>query len=274
MTLAELPSPSTDIMLVDIKALSSDEFEGRMPGSKGEELTLEYLVKQLEESSLEPGAPNGEWLQKVSLVGLTPQPQGPLVVTKGAAKKDFKPIDEVVAFSRHVADDAKIENSELVFVGYGVQAPEQQWDDFRGIDVKGKTLVVLVNDPPVIKAGSSDLDDKVFGGKAMTYYGRWTYKYEKAAELGAAGVFIVHETGPAGYPFATVQGMGSERFNLVTPDKNMGRASLEGWMSLDAATALFKMAGQDYQKLKALGVSLVTGSQRRGPRSRFRTQLR
>jgi len=255
MTLADLPSPSTDIMLVDIKKLSSDEFEGRMPGSKGEALTLEYLVKQLKDSSLEPGAPNGEWLQKVSLVGLTPQAQGPLVVHKGAAKKEFKPNDEIVAFSRHVADEAKIENSELVFAGYGVQAPEQQWDDFRGIDVKGKTIVVLVNDPPVTKAGSGDLDDKVFGGKAMTYYGRWTYKYEKAAELGAAGVFIVHETAPAGYPFSVVQGMGRERFNLVTPDKNMGRASLEGWMSLDAATALFKMAGQDYQKLKALAAT-------------------
>ena len=255
MTLNDLPSPSTDVMLVDIKKLSSDEFEGRMPGSKGEALTLEYLVKQLKDSSLEPGAPNGEWLQKVSLVGLTPQAQGPFVVTKGATKKEFKPNDEVVAFSRHVADEAKIENSELVFVGYGVQSPEQQWDDFRGIDVKGKTIVVLVNDPPVTKAGSSDLDDKVFGGKAMTYYGRWTYKYEKAAELGAAGVFIVHETGPAGYPFSVVQGMGRERFNLVTPDKNMGRASLEGWMSLDAATALFKMAGQDYQKLKALAAT-------------------
>jgi len=204
MTLNDLPSPSTDVMLVDIKKLSSDEFEGRMPGSKGEALTLEYLVKQLKDSSLEPGAPNGEWLQKVSLVGLTPQAQGPFVVTKGAAKKAFKPNDEVVAFSRHVADEAKIENSELVFVGYGVQAPEQQWDDFRGIDVKGKTIVVLVNDPPVTKAGSSDLDDKVFGGKAMTYYGRWTYKYEEATEKGAAAIFIVHETATAGYPYEVV----------------------------------------------------------------------
>ena len=251
LTMTELPAPSTDAMLVDIKKLSSDEFEGRMPGSGGETLTLEYLIKQFKDSGLQPGAPNGEWLQKVSLVGLTPQAQGPMVVKKGAAKKEFKPEADVVAMSRHVADAAKIENSELVFVGYGVQAPELQWDDFRGIDVKGKTIIVLVNDPPVTRAGSSELDDKVFGGKAMTYYGRWTYKYEKAAELGAAGVFIVHETGPAGYPFSVVQGMGRERFNLVTPDKNMGRASLEGWMSLDAATALFKMAGQDYQKLKA-----------------------
>src|SRR4029079_9685394 len=138
-------------------------------------------------------------------------------------------------------------NSELVFVGYGVQAPELNWDDFRGIDVKGKTIVVLVNDPPVKKADGT-LDEKTFGGKAMTYYGRWTYKYEKAAELGAAGVIIVHETEPAGYPFAVVQGMGEERFDLVTPDRNMSRASIEGWLSKDAATALLKMAGHDYDK--------------------------
>ena len=254
-TMADLPSPSTDAMLVDLRKLSSDEFEGRAPGSKGETLTLDYFEQQFKAAGLEPGAPDGGWRQKVSLVGLTPTAQGPLVVKKGAAKRDFKINDEVVAFSRHVADVAKIENSELVFAGYGVQAPELQWDDFRGIDVKGKTLIVLVNDPPVTKAGSPDLDDRTFGGKAMTYYGRWTYKYEKAAELGAAGVFIVHETVPAGYPFTVVQGMGRERFNLVTPDKNMSRASLEGWLSLEAATALLKMAGQDYQKLKALAAT-------------------
>jgi Zn-dependent M28 family amino/carboxypeptidase len=255
LTTAELPNPSTDVMLVDIKKLSSDEFAGRMPGTRGETLTVEYLTEQLRNASLQPGNPDGTYVQKVSLVGLTPQPQGPLVVSKGATKREFKINDEVVAFSRHVADAAKIESSELVFAGYGVQAPELEWDDFRGVDVKGKTIVVLVNDPPVTRAGTTELDDKVFGGKAMTYYGRWTYKYDKAAELGAAGVLIVHETGPAGYPFGVVQGMGRERLNLVTPDKNLSRASVEGWLSLDAATALLKMAGQDYQKLKALAAT-------------------
>ncbi len=255
MTMAELPSPNTDAMLVDIKKLSSDEFEGRMPGSKGETLTVEYLTDQLKAAGLEPGNPDGSWTQKVSLVGLTPTPTGPMVVKKGATTKAFKPNDEVVSFSRRVTDTAGIENSELVFAGYGVQAPELQWDDFRGVDVKGRTIVVLVNDPPVTKAGSTELDDAVFGGKAMTYYGRWTYKYDKAAELGAAGVLIVHETGPAGYPFNVVQGMGQERLNLVTPDKNMGKSAIEGWLSLDAATALMKMAGQDYQKLKALAAT-------------------
>jgi Zn-dependent M28 family amino/carboxypeptidase len=255
LTMADLPNLSTDRMLEDIGKLSSDEFEGRAPGSKGETLTVAYLIERFKAAGVEPGNPDGSWTQKVSLVGLTPQPQGPLVVRKGAQKREFKINDEVVAFSKHVADEAKIENSELVFAGYGVQAPEYQWDDFRGVDVKGKTIVVLVSDPPVTRPGSTDLDEKTFGGRAMTYYGRWSYKYEKAAELGAAGVLVVHEDGPAGYPFSVVQGLGLERFDLVTPDKNMGRSSVEGWISLPAATALFKMAGQDYQKLKALAAT-------------------
>src|SRR6185436_1875365 len=141
-----------------------------------------------------------------------------------------------------VTDEIRVAGSDVVFVGYGVQAPEYQWDDFKGMDVKGKTLVVLVNDPPVPvdPAKPEALDPKVFGGRAMTYYGRWTYKYEKAAELGAAAVFIVHETGPAGYPFTVVQGFGGERFDLIRPDKNMGQAAIEGWLSLEASTRLFK----------------------------------
>ena len=183
---------------------------------------------------------------------LTATDISPLVVQKGGRSQSFKPRDQVVAFSQHVADAVAVKNSEIVFVGYGVQAPEYQWDDFKGLDVKGKTLLVLVSDPPVPDPANPDaLDPKTFGGKAMTYYGRWTYKYEKAAELGAAAVFIVHETAPAGYPFNVVQGFGGERFDLVTPDKNMGRAAIQGWLSLEAATALLKAAGQDFQALKA-----------------------
>jgi Zn-dependent M28 family amino/carboxypeptidase len=250
-TMADFPALNMDRVLTDIRRLSSDEFEGRAPGSPGDTLTVAYLTEQLTAAGLEPGNPDGTWTQQVSLVGLTPKPQGPLVVKKGAQAREFTLNDEVVAFSKHVADEARIENSELVFVGYGVQAPEYQWDDFRGIDVKGKTLVVLVNDPPVAGATPGSLDEKTFGGNAMTYYGRWTYKYEKAAELGAAGVFVVHETVPAGYPFSVVQGLGLERFDLVTPDKNMGRSAIEGWLTVEAATALLKMGGQDYQTLKA-----------------------
>ena len=254
LALADLPAINTDRILSDIKTLSADEFEGRAPGSKGEELTVKFLTDQLKSIGLEPGNPDGSWTQKVGLVGIKPEPIGGFVVAKGAQKREFNINKEVVVFSKHMTDEVKLENSELVFVGYGVQAPELNWDDFRGIDVKGKTIVVLVNDPPV-KKGDGTLDEKTFGGKAMTYYGRWTYKYEKAAELGAAGVVIVHETEPAAYPFSVVQNNSNERFNLVTPDKNMGRSKIEGWMSFEAATEMFKMAGQDYQKLKALAAT-------------------
>ena len=249
--IASLPDINTAAVLTDIKKLSSDEFEGRLPGTKGEQLTVAYLVDQFKAAGLEPGNPDGTWLQKVPLVGLTPKFSGPLVVKKGGATKTFKVDDEFVPFSKQVTSDVKLENSDIVFVGYGVQAPEFQWDDYKGVDVKGKTIVMLVNDPPEPDPSNPKaLDPKVFGGKAMTYYGRWTYKYEKAAELGAAAAIIVHETDRAGYPFSVVQGFGGERFDLVPPDRNMSRAKIESWMSVEAATALFKMAGQDYQALK------------------------
>ncbi len=254
-TLADFPNVSTDAILADIKKLASDEFEGRAPGSKGETLTVQYLSDEFKKAGLEPGNPDGTWVQKVPLVAIQGTPS-PLVVQKGGTKKTFKVIDDFIAFSKQVADEVKIENSELVFVGYGVQAPEYNWDDFKGVDVKGKTIIVLVNDPPVPDPkDAKELDAKTFGGKAMTYYGRWTYKFEKAAELGAAGVLIVHETYPAGYPWTVVQGMAAERFNLAAPDKNLGRSKVEGWMTMDAAVALLKMAGQDYQKLKALAAT-------------------
>ncbi len=149
-----------------------------------------------------------------------------------------------------------LDESELVFAGYGVTAPEFGWDDFKGLDVKGKTIIVLVNDPQVpAPADASTLDDTVFGGRAMTYYGRWTYKYEEAARRGAAGVLIVHETATAGYPFSVVQGNLGERLNLVTADNNMGRAKVEGWLSLDAARRLMRQAGQDLDALKAQALS-------------------
>ncbi len=161
-----------------------------------------------------------------------------------------------MAWTKHVADGASIADSDMVFVGYGVVAPEYNWDDFKGVDLKGKTMVVLVNDPQVPDASDpSKLDSKVFNGTAMTYYGRWTYKYEEAARRGAAGVFIVHEERPAGYPYEVVQGFLGERFDLVTPNKNMDRASIEGWLSLPAARRVLKMAGQDFDALKKLATT-------------------
>jgi Zn-dependent M28 family amino/carboxypeptidase len=250
--MADMPGINTDAILADIKKLSSDEFEGRAPGTKGETLAVNYLSEQFKAAGAEPGNTDGTWVQKVPLVGITPSDFSALVVKRGGQSLSFKHDADVVAWSDRVTDKIDLKDSEIVFAGYGVQAPEYQWDDFKGLDVKGKTLIVLVNDPPVPDpADPTKKDPKTFGGNAMTYYGRWTYKYEKAAQLGAAALFIVHETIPAGYPYEVVQGFGGERFNLITPDKNMGRAAIQGWLSLDAATRLLKAAGQDYQKLKA-----------------------
>ena len=164
--------------------------------------------------------------------------------------------DDVVAWTKHVVDRVSVDDSELVFVGYGVQAPEFNWDDYKGVDVKGKTLVMLIIDPAVPDPRDpSRLDPKIFGGKAMTYDGRWTYKYEIGARLGAAAVLIVHETGPAGYPFSVVQNNANERFDLAAPDKNLGRSKVEGWITREAAVALCAMAGQDFEALKKAAIT-------------------
>lgn len=262
-TTAATTSKSTPAAAIDqaaimehIKVLSSDEYEGRAPGTKGEDLTVNYLIEQSKQIGLQPGNPDGTYVQKVPLVGITGAEGQPFTVTEDGQKRTFEWSDEVVAFTERVTDTAAISNSEMIFVGYGVTAPEYNWDDFKGVDVKGKTIVVLVNDPQVASASDpSQLDPNVFNGKAMTYYGRWTYKYEKAAELGAAGVFIVHETGPAGYPYPVVQGFLGERFSLVADDKNMGKAAIQGWFSLETAKEIFKMAGQDFDALKKQSIS-------------------
>jgi len=230
--------------------LSSDEYEGRAPGSKGEELSVTYIADQFKKVGLKPGNTDGTYFQKVPLVGITPTP-APLVFRRGEQYQTLKWKDDVVAWTKHVASSAALQRSDLVFVGYGVVAPEFNWDDYKGLDVKGKTLVMLVNDPPVPDPNNAnELDAKTFGGKAMTYYGRWTYKYEIGAQKGAAGVLIVHETGPAGYGFNVVQGKTGEQFDLVTPDKNMGRAAIEGWITLEQAKKLLQSAGQDFDVLK------------------------
>jgi Zn-dependent M28 family amino/carboxypeptidase len=252
----QVPDITAEAILEHIRVLSADEFEGRAPGTKGEQLTVDYLIEQAKKLGLQPGNPDGTYVQKVPMVGITGAEARPFTVTKGSQKRTFKYSDEVVAFTQRVTDTASIDNSDLVFVGYGVTAPEYDWDDFKGMDLKGKTLIVLVNDPQVPDASDpSKLDPQVFNGQAMTYYGRWTYKYEKAAELGAAGVFIVHETGPAGYPWPVVQGFLGERFGLIAENKNMDRAAIEGWFSLETAQEIFKMAGHDFDALKKQALS-------------------
>ncbi len=251
LKLSQLPEIDTRRVLAHTRVLSSDEFQGRAPGTHGEDLTVAYLVQQFKQIGLQPGSADGTFIQKVPLVGITASP-APLVFTKGAQHLTLTWKDDVVALTRRVTDEARLDNSDLVFVGYGVVAPEFQWDDYKGIDVKGKTLVMLVNDPPVPDpAKPGELDPKVFGGRAMTYYGRWTYKYEIGAMKGAAGVLIVHETGPAGYGFNVLQDSNTgEQFALEAPDKNMSRPSIEGWITLEQAKKLFALAGKDFDALK------------------------
>lgn len=240
---------SADWMMNAIRTLSSDQFEGRGPGSKGEELTIRYVEDQFKQAGLEPGNPDGSYLQNVPMVGITPDKSMTLTFTghghtiHAAFEKDF------VAWTKRMVDTSSVD-ADMVFAGYGVQAPEYKWDDFKGVDVKGKVIVVLINDPPVA-------DQTMFGGKAMTYYGRWTYKYEKAAQLGAAGCLIVHETEAAGYPWEVVRGSwAAQQFTLASDNKNMERVAMEGWITRDEAQQLFHAAGQDYDKLKQAAVDI------------------
>jgi Zn-dependent M28 family amino/carboxypeptidase len=252
----KLPVPSVDIgataVLAHTKVLASDEFEGRAPGTKGEDLSVAYIAEQFKKVGLAPGNPDGTWFQKVPLVGITAHPDTALVFSKGAQSRTLKFKDDVVAWTKRMQERVSVSRSDVIFVGYGIQAPEFRWDDYKGVDVAGKTVVMLINDPPVPDPSDrTRLDPKVFGGRAMTYYGRWTYKYEIGAEKKAAAVLIVHETGPAAYPFSVVQSKVTEQFDLVMPDKGVGRVAIEGWITLDQAKALFAMAGQDFDALKA-----------------------
>ena len=245
---------STDL-LAHIKTLASDEYEGRAPGTHGEDLTVAYLTDQFKKMGLKPGNPDGTYIQKVPLVGYTSDTK--VEITAKGKKLAMTPRTDYVTSSRRYTAEVKVPTSDIVFVGYGVVAPEYHWDDYKGVDVKGKTILMLVNDPPVPNPNDpSKLDEKMFKGKAMTYYGRWTYKYEIASEKGAAAALVVHETGPAGYPFEVVGSRhGREEFDIQKADKNMSRVPVEGWITYAKAAELCKMAGQDLAALKKSSAS-------------------
>jgi Zn-dependent M28 family amino/carboxypeptidase len=237
-------------ILRHIRVLAHDSLEGRAPGGVGEERAVRYLEAQFKALGLEPGNPDGTYIQRVNLVGITSRPEGSLTRAGRTTRLAF-PRDYVVG-TRYPEPEVSLEHSELVFVGYGVTAPEFDWDDFKDVDVTGKTIVMLINDPPVPSATGAGLDPAVFKGDAMSYYGRWTYKFEEASRRGAAGALIVHETGPAGYPYLTViNSWGRENFDVNVPGGPQGRVRVEGWLSVDAARTLLREAGQDLDALKA-----------------------
>jgi Zn-dependent M28 family amino/carboxypeptidase len=237
-------------MMEHIEVLASDRFEGRSPGTAGEDSTVRYLTEQFRALGLEPGNPDGTYVQTVPLVGFRSQAHATFHV--GGQTITPRPLEDIVAVSRHVVPEVRVDDSEIVFVGYGVVAPEYEWNDFKDVDVRGKTIVLLVNDPAVSDPNDpTRLDPNVFRGEAMTYYGRWTYKYEIATEKGAAAVLIVHETEPAGYGWQVVRGSwGAENFDIESSDGNRSRVPVEGWITLEQAEQLFGAAGQDFQALK------------------------
>jgi len=236
-------------LLQHIKDLSADSMEGRAPGTPGEVKTIAYLQAQYKALGLKPGNPDGTYLQNVDLIGYTAHPTASYVA--GGKTISFKYPDDFIANSRHDRTETKVENSDVVFVGYGIVAPEYGWDDYKGMDMTGKTILMLVNDPQVRVPNDTALDTTMFKGKAMTYYGRWTYKYEIASLKHAAAAIIIHETGPAGYPYGVVRGSNSqEGFDVISPDAEK-RVPVEGWVTLEKAKEILSAAGQNFDALKA-----------------------
>jgi Zn-dependent M28 family amino/carboxypeptidase len=250
-----LEAITPDGLLAHIKVLASDEFEGRAPGTKGEELSVKYIADQFKKIGLKPGNPDGTCTQEVPLAGIKSEPR--MSFSVGDKTMDLKYPDDFVASSARLQPEIKIDQADVVFVGYGVVASEYGWDDYKDVGVRGKTLLMLIGDPPIPDPKDpSKLDDKMFKGRAMTYYGRWTYKYEIAAQKGAAAAIIIHETEPAAYPWQVVRSSwGKENFELDNPNKNMDTISARSWITLDVAKKLIADSGQDFDALKKAAIT-------------------
>lgn len=246
---------AADALWRDIRNLSADAMEGRAPGTAGEERAVAYLVERFRSLRLAPGNPDGRYVQDVPMIAFSGQSQARLHA--GDRTFDLAFPDDYVAVSRRGAPDTEVRDSPIVFVGYGVVAPELGWDDVKGVDLRGKTLLMLVGDPPVPDpADPSRLDPATFKGPAMTYYGRWTYKVEIAARLGAAAVILVHETGPAGYGWSVVRGSwAGEGYGLDTPEALGAHVDVESWLTLERTRELLAACGQSFEALKAAAVS-------------------
>ena len=250
-----LEAITPDGLLAHIKILGSDQFEGRAPGTKGEELSVKYIVDQFKQTGLKPGNPDGTYIQEVPLAGIKNEPRMSFAI--GDKITELKYPDDFVASSARLQPEIRINNSDVVFVGYGIVAPEYGWDDYKGFDLRGKTVLMLIGDPPIPDPkDTSKLDEKMFKGKAMTYYGRWTYKYEIAAQKGAVAAVIIHETGPAGYPYSVVKtSWAKENYEIDSPNKNMGAVEARSWITLDAAKKLLADCGQDFDALKKSAIT-------------------
>lgn len=230
-----------------VRVLASDEFQGRGIATPAEDMTIRYLSEQYAAAGFQPGGANGSWTQDVALNRFTASNFRGVQLKVGGETIPLTQGQQITISTRLPGDHVMLTDKPLVFVGYGIKAPERNWDDFKGVDVRGKVIVVLVND--------ADFEEPAldtFNGRAMTYYGRWTYKYEEAARQGAAGVIIVHETAPASYGWATVQNSWSgPQFDIVRANAAAERVPMEAWMQRDVAVDLFRRAGQDFEALKS-----------------------
>jgi len=252
-TTATLAAPAFDVQRInrDVQTLSSDAFEGRGPATAGETRTVDFIVAQMKTAGLQPG--NGaSWTQDVPLLKSDIVGQTALSLTVGGTRRSLTQGEEIAVRAALTGQTSvNIADAPLVFVGYGVDAPERQWNDFKGADLKGKILVVLVNDPDFEGAAHDGMGGD-FGGKAMTYYGRWTYKYEEGARQGAAGVLVIHEYEPASYGWATVKNSNTNTmFDIVRQNPSSAHTGMEGWIQRDLAAELFKAAGLDFDAMKA-----------------------
>lgn len=246
--LADSPAPpiSVETLRTVTQTISSDEYEGRAPTTHGEELTVNYIAERFRAAGLQPGN-NGSWFQDVALAENVASPSA-LTISGGGAPLSFAFRTDFVANSYQLQPRIEVANSDIVFVGYGINAPELGWNDYAGLDVHGKTVIVLVNDPDW---QTQTLDGR-FRGRAMTYYGRWTYKYEEAARQGAAAVFIVHQTEPASYGWNVVQSSWTgAQYNTDDTGNHMDQSRVIGWLTQDAAARLFAASGQDLAVLTA-----------------------
>ncbi|RLJ80372.1 M28 family metallopeptidase [Pedobacter alluvionis] len=225
-----------------LSVIAADSLEGRKPFTKGETKTINYLKAQFEKLGLQPGNGNS-FFQEVPMVEIKSVPEDKMVLKGKNASLTLNYLTDFVAGTRRVQDEVSMSNSQLVFAGYGIVAPEFGWNDYANLDVKGKTVVVLINDPGFA-------DSTLFKGKNMTYYGRWTYKFEEAARQGATGIIIVHDTEPAAYPWTVVRsGWSKSKLTLQSEDSGMSRAVVEGWITLDKAKQLFALDGKSFDQL-------------------------
>lgn len=239
-----LKSITIDDLKKQLSVIASDDFAGRAPATEGEIKTINYLQAQFREAGLQP-ANNGSFLQEVSLVKISPDKSFSLDISGAKNKLSLEYPVEFIGSTSKISEQTDIDNSEIVFVGYGINSPENNWNDYEGIDVKGKTVLMMVNDP-----GYATGDSALFSGKTMTYYGRWTYKYEEAAREGATAAIIIHETGAAGYPWEVVQNSWSgPQFYLKDNEISNSDLKFKSWVSTAAAKKIFSDAGLNYDQL-------------------------